>query len=166
MTRTTGKKHMTLIAVLTGGTLAAIGVVAMAEARGPQGGHPGKMIRGLFERFDTDQDESVSRTEVDSKRAESLRTHDGDRDGALSLDEFEGMWIEMQRRRMVDAFQDLDEDGSGLLTAEEMNARTERLFARVDADGDGAITREEVQALRGRFHRRHGPRRGGPKDDQ
>ncbi len=41
-----------------------------------------------------------------------------------------------------------DADGDGLITAEEIDARTARLFDEADADGDGALSADELSAYR------------------
>ncbi|WP_212524004.1 EF-hand domain-containing protein [Actibacterium sp. MT2.3-13A] len=66
--------------------------------------------------------------------------------GGMSEDRAEAM-IEMR-----------DQNGDGLLSAEELTAAPGRgwLFDRMDADGDGAISKEEFEAARDAF----GPMRG------
>ncbi|MEX3014617.1 EF-hand domain-containing protein [Gymnodinialimonas hymeniacidonis] len=46
--------------------------------------------------------------------------------------------------RMI--FQELDADGNGAVTLEELQAAGEARFARADTDGDGALSREELIA--------------------
>lgn len=57
---------------------------------------------------------------------------------------------EERAQRMV-AF--MDDDGDGLLSAEELSAApgSERMFNRLDANGDGAITEDEFQQARARL---------------
>lgn len=43
-------------------------------------------------------------------------------------------------------FEDMDLDGDGALTPEEMDAAREARFARADANGDGVLDREELLA--------------------
>jgi Ca2+-binding EF-hand superfamily protein len=114
--------------------------------RGP-GGH-GQM---MFEKFDSDGDGRVTRAELDKTRAEKLGSADGNGDGQLTLEEFQVLWLEMARPMMVDRFQDLDEDGNGLVTAAEFGKPLAAMFVYLDRDEDGAITAEE---LRGK-HRKH-----------
>ena len=114
--------------------------------RGP-GGH-GQM---LFEKFDSDGDGRVTRSEFDKIRAEKLGSADGNADGQLTLEEFQVLWLEMARPMMVGRFQDLDEDGNGVVTEAEFGQPLAAMFVYLDRDDDGAITAEE---LRGK-HRKY-----------
>jgi Ca2+-binding EF-hand superfamily protein len=69
----------------------------------------------------------------------------------LTLEEFQVLWLEMARPMMVDRFQDLDEDGDGLVTAAEFGQPLAAMFVYLDRNDDGAITVEE---LRGK-HRKY-----------
>ncbi|KPN62873.1 hypothetical protein AKJ29_01630 [Aliiroseovarius crassostreae] len=52
---------------------------------------------------------------------------DADKDGTLSIEEFEMLHSSMIRNSMVDRFQHLDADGNGKVTAEEMTAPADRM---------------------------------------
>ena len=81
---------------------------------------------------------------------------DTDGDGAISLDEFQAEFAETAERR----FQALDDNGDGLVTAEEFRGGGERgeraagfrsrmadrTLTRLDTDGDGFVTLAEVLA--------------------
>ncbi len=117
------------------------------RGHGGPGGH-GQM---LFEKFDSDGDGRVTRAELDKTRAEKLGSADGNGDGQLTLEEFQVLWLEMARPMMVDRFQDLDEDGNGLVTEAEFGQPLAAMFVYLDRNDDGAITVEE---LRGK-HRKY-----------
>ena len=117
--------------------------------RGP-GGH-GQM---MFEKFDSDGDGRVTRAELDKTRAEKLESADGNGDGQLTLEEFQVLWLEMARPMMVDRFQDLDEDGNGVVTEAELGQPLAAMFVYLDRDDDGAITAEELRGKH-RKHRKH-----------
>lgn len=154
------------------GTAAALGTAGFmghAIASGGFGGHHGEHGghggRGdmLFKFFDTDKDGAITAAEIDAETQRRLTAHDANGDSALSLEEFQGVWMEMLRNRMVDTFQRFDDDGDGRITKAEIDQKTAWMMARMDRDEDGKITRKE---LRPRF--RHGDdhdRHEGPKHD-
>lgn len=123
------------------------------------GGHRGEM---LFRTFDTDKDGTVTAAEINAETERRMSGNDANGDGALSLEEFEGVWMEMLRNRMVDAFQRFDDDGDGVITKAEVDEKTAWMMSRMDRDGDGKITREEQ---RPRFRHGDKDRFEGPKDD-
>ena len=59
-----------------------------------------------------------------------LDEFDADKDGALSLAEFEKLHSAMIREQMVDRFQHLDADGDGQITADEMSVPAKRMQMR------------------------------------
>lgn len=157
-----------LLASLAGATIVAGVLVSSynkAEALGRDGRDGGRMERmhgrGMFgppflggmilEQIDTDGDGRISHAELVAFRADKLVRFDGGKDGSLTLDEFEGVWMEVTKPFQVRAFQFLDADGDGKVTAEELARPTDRLFSRLDRDGDQMIAPE-----------RPGPGRGGP----
>lgn len=126
---------------------------------GPGAFGPGARGPMLFERFDADEDGTLTQDEVNQVRAEQLATFDADGDGSLSLEEYEALWLEAMRERMVDRFQAHDDDGDGVVTGDEFGERTNRLVQRFDRDGDGTITLDEMQ-------RRGRDRSERPSDDE
>ncbi len=139
-------------------------------SRGHSGsyGHPGKGRHAmeLFERFDTNADGIVTQQEIDQTRSSLVAKFDADSDGKLSLKEYEGLWLEFMRERMVDRFQNLDRDGDAIVTAEEFASPMKNIVGRIDRDDDGKITRKEIEGMRGRGHHGgHKWRHGKGKDD-
>jgi Ca2+-binding EF-hand superfamily protein len=49
------------------------------------------------------------------------------------------------RERMVDRFQAHDDDGDGLVTAEEFGEPFTRMLSRLDENGDGELSRDELR---------------------
>jgi Ca2+-binding EF-hand superfamily protein len=72
---------------------------------------------------------------------------DANSDNALSLDEFEAVWVQRSDRRMVRMFQRLDRNGDLSVTKDEVAGRTSRIVPMMDSNGDGALSMED--------HRRH-----------
>ena len=121
--------------------------VVLAQARGDRDGrgrHGGRgLMRDAFQAADADGDGALTQAELDAWIAGQITTADADADGALTLEEFEPIFNDRQAPRMVDAFQALDADGSGRITAEEVDARFGNLVERMDRNGDGALSRDD-----------------------
>ena len=140
-------------------------VSAHDRGHGARGGHHGSMMdkgrgmgpRAVLRYLDANQDFEVSRDEADEVVASKLAAFDANGDASLSLEEFEGLWLEFTRPRRVDAFQFLDDDGDGQVTRAELDRPIARLFQRADRNEDGVINRDDRR--RGRGGR--GGRRGG-----
>lgn len=118
--------------------------------------HRGAGAMHMLERFDENKDGTVTRTEAESRRDKAVGQYDGDDSSTLSLKEFEGLWMEMTRQRMVRAFQRLDADGNGQVTKGEIDRPIAMMFGHLDRDGDGQIMREELRE-RGPAGRHRGP---------
>ena len=87
----------------------------------------GMMGGGMMQKFDTDGDGKVTPEEMRTQLQAKLTEYDSDGDGNLSIAEFEALHSAMIREKMVDRFQDLDADGDGAVTAEEMMAPAKKL---------------------------------------
>lgn len=138
----------------TGLVLAAASVASADRGsnHGPGGGG-GQMMR-MFKQLDLNGDGQITRAEVTEFRDQRFSDSDTDGDGTLALEEFEQLWLEMVRERMVDRFQSLDADGDGRITAAEFDRPIERMFSRMDDDDDGTVSRSEIREHHGRrWHR-------------
>ena len=111
----------------------------------PGGGHRRGHLLDLIERFDADGDGGVSQAEIDVGRAKRLSDFDADGNGELSLEEYEQLWLDAMRDRMVDAFQRHDDDGNGQVTAEEFQARLGRVVALRDRNDDGILDKQDLR---------------------
>jgi len=74
------------------------------------------------EELDLDKDGKITQAEARKARNTKLKSYDSNRDGQLSLDEYQAYWAAKRHGQMVDAFQELDEDGDAKVTAEEFAA--------------------------------------------
>jgi Ca2+-binding EF-hand superfamily protein len=151
--RRTKMRKLTRLA-LAGGVVLGTGLLAvdLAQAGGPRGhdgmhGHGGAGAMEMFDRFDQDGDGRVTAEEVTGQRTARLQEFDTNGDGTLSLEEYEALWADAMRERMVRGFQRHDRDGDGQVTAEEFERPFTRMADRLDRDGDGAVSREEVQDM-------------------
>lgn len=127
--------------------------------RGYGPGQFGSHMMGMFDAFDTNADGKLTQAEIDEVRAKRLAAFDTDGDGKLTLEEYERLWVDAMRDRMVDRFQALDDNGDAALTAEEFARPYDRMVAHMDRNDDGAIGRDDL----GR--RGPGPYRGRSDDD-
>jgi Ca2+-binding EF-hand superfamily protein len=107
----------------------------------------------LFEQFDANQDGRLTQAEIDQVRQSRLAEFDQNGDGSLSLEEYQALWVAAMRESMVDRFQAHDDDGDGMVTAEEFGEPFDRIVSRLDQNGDGELTADEIQ--------RRGEGRGG-----
>lgn len=69
---------------------------------------------------------------------------DGDGDGALSKDEYDGLPQARRQVAMQRMFERLDADGDGALAPQELGGAVQRLES-FDADEDGKVTRREMR---------------------
>lgn len=108
------------------------------QMMGGFGGHEG--LGALFAEVDADDDGTVTRAEIDSYLAGKITGADASGDGALTIEEFDTLYREFTRTRMVRAFQRLDADGDGQIDAAEIDTNLNSIVDRMDRDGDGALT--------------------------
>jgi hypothetical protein len=160
------------LAVITGaGTL-----VAAAQAGGWGGQHRGHggMMRMFSERYDTNQDGKITQAEIDANRTEWHGKFDGDKNGSLSLKEFEALWLEANRQRMVREYQRFDKDGDAAVTLDEYKKPLARFVQEHDRNGDGALSKEDRRKRwgdrddddRGQHMRNRGNDNDDDNDDQ
>jgi Ca2+-binding EF-hand superfamily protein len=151
----TSTKVMLAVGAIALGTTTMVGV-GLADGKGGRGyhgaghhgggpgWHSGRMER-LFEQFDTNQDGVVTQVEIDEVRSSRLAEFDADGDGSLTLEEYQALWLDAMRERMVDQFQAHDDDGDGLVTVEEFGERYDSMVGRLDRNDDGEITQDDLR---------------------
>jgi hypothetical protein len=102
------RTKIALSAGVAGALALGIAGVAMADkGRGGHGmsGHHHRMgahshMRAFAERYDANKDGRVAQDEVDANRSQWHGEFDADKDGALTLQEFQGLWIKARHERI------------------------------------------------------------------
>ncbi len=165
-------KTHTKIAIAAG--VAVIGGVVLAGAgmaRGGFGHHGGHWGGGahamLMEHFDTNQDGSLTKAEIDESVRTRMVAADSNGDGQLDLDEFQPLLVDIMRPKIVDGFQFLDADGSSAISMEELERPVTRIVSRLDRNDDGVVSEDEMRKRHrgwGRGHHDHDDYEG-EKDD-
>lgn len=102
-------------------------------------------INGMFESYDANSDGEVTQEEINTVRAERLAEFDTDGDSQLTLDEYQALWLDAMRERMVDQFQRHDDDGDGFVTVEEFGEDFARIVERRDRNGDGVLSADDLR---------------------
>lgn len=97
----------------------------------------------FLELYDTNGDGDITQEEVDAVRADRLAEFDADQDGQLSLAEYEALWLDAMRERMVDRFQSHDDDGDGQVTVDEFGENFANLVDRADRNDDGVLNEDD-----------------------
>ena len=91
---------------------------------GMMGGMMGGMMSGMnsyaMRTFDANKDGTLTPEEMTKGMQAEIKTYDTDKNGSLSLAEFEAMHAAHTRTMMVRAFQMHDEDGDGQVTEAEI----------------------------------------------
>jgi len=93
------RSTMTIMAttLIGGAALATVPAIAGGGPHGPGGA-------GLIKQFDTNGDGKLTQQEVDSARQDRLTEFDADKNGALSLAEYQALWLDAMHRAMVRQF--------------------------------------------------------------
>jgi EF hand len=124
------------------------------------GKRSGEFMQIIMTEVDADKNGSVTQNEIDNFRAGKVTSTDTSKDGLISLEEFGVAYNELMRKRMVDAFQNLDDDGNGSITTAELNARFGAIVTRLDRNGDGVLNNADMTRPEGRGGKGQGKARG------
>ena len=73
--------------------------------------------------------------------------------GKLTLAEFEALWLEFMRQRMVRGFQRIDRDGDAEITIVEFLEPYSRIVERMDRNEDGVLDKNDRRKRMKRHHR-------------
>ena len=128
---------------------------------GPMGGLGLEMIQSV----DANKDSALSQEEINNVVNTRFAEFDVDKNGSLSLAEFEALWAEITKPVAVRAFQFLDPDGDAAIAKAELDQRFGTIVSHLDQNDDGALSRDDHPRHRGPHGPGHGWR-GGPQDDR
>ena len=131
--------------LLAGAVAALAGALALPALARPWHGGQGGRGMSLLDTFDTNKDGRVTQEEVNAYRQQQLSRYDRDGNGQLSLEEYQALWMDAMRERMVRQFQAHDRDGNGAVTVEEFQDRYADLVRDRDTNNDGALTADELR---------------------
>ncbi len=128
----------------------------MGMGDGPGGHRGGGRMMHMLENLDTNKDKKLTQEEIDAARAALLAMGDADKNGELTLQEFETVWVEQMRPMLVRQFQRLDKDGNAQVTSEEFNGPFAGIVARLDRNDDKVLDEADRGRKHGRRHRDRG----------
>jgi hypothetical protein len=146
------------LAVVGGLLLAGTSLAERGPGFGPHGGMGpmgGDFQREMLKDVDTNADGALSQDEINAAINARFAEFDADKNGSLSLPEFEALWADITKPVAVRAFQFLDPDGDASVAKAELDERFGSLVSRMDRNDDGMLSRDD--------HPRHGGRGDGPR---
>ena len=157
------------------------------QRQGPGGGQPmnAQQLKERIMQSDTDGDGKISKSESPPQMANQFPRVDQDSDGFLDQSEIDAFVARARpaapggqrpgqggaRGNPAAQLRNMDENGDGKITRDEMPEQMQQRFDRMDANGDGAIDEAEIEAMSNRFRGGQGqprgrgqPPRGGGRD--
>lgn len=114
----------------------------------------GPRMMHMLETLDTNKDRKLTQEEIDAARAELLALGDADKNGQLTLQEYEAVWLKQMRPMMVRHFQRLDRDGDAQVTAAEFSEPFADMVARLDRNDDKVLDASDRGRGRGMWRHR------------
>ena len=125
----------------------------------PAGGEQRAMKR--FERLDKDQSGGITFEEFSAALHMRVNDADANHDGKITTEELTAAFERMRAKRMAERLmRRFDDNGDGVLTADEIETRHKRMFARLDKNGDGKLDPDEMPKRRGMRRGMGGPGMG------
>jgi hypothetical protein len=160
--RTSNKRIFAAAALALATGLAVTGAAIANPSFGHHGGPLRMVMHDMLSNVDTNNDGALSQEEINAAVGSRYAAFDGNKDGQLSLDEFQALWADLTRPIAVRAFQFLDPDGNAAVAREEVDRKFGTLVTRFDRNNDGKLSPED----RPDHRRGHGWRRWGSDGTQ
>jgi hypothetical protein len=142
---------------LAGSSLAdfAGGPMGRMGPMGPMGMGFGPIAHEVLQSVDTNKDGMLSQDEINAAVNARFSQFDADKNGSLSLTEFQALWADITKPIAVRAFQFLDPDGDAAVTKAELDDRFGNVVSRFDRNGDGMLSPADHMGPRGHRGWRH-----------
>jgi len=137
-------------ALLTIGLCSVFAVTAMAGDR-----HRGSRAMAHLSEIDANADGMLTQAEIDTFRATRAAEMDTNGDGAVSFEEANARHAAKREQRARARFDRQDQNGDGVLSADEIGNRAAKMFERLDTNSDGIVDAEELASRRGHHRRGH-----------
>jgi hypothetical protein len=130
---------------------------------GMGGGHFGMLGHEMLQNVDANSDGALSQDEINNAVNARFTEFDMDKNGSLSLQEFEALWAEITKPVAIRAFQFLDPDGDAAVAKAELDQRFGTIVSHLDRNDDGVLSPDDRSHRRGPHGR--GWRWGGERGD-
>ena len=94
----------------------------------------------MLQNVDTNNDGALSQEEINAAVNARFAEFDADKNGSLSLPEFQALWAEITKPIAVRAFQFLDPDGDAAVAKAELDDRFGTVVSHFDRNDDGKLS--------------------------
>ena len=125
------------------GGLSIAGIAIANPGFGHRGGPFHMIVDDMLGSIDTNADGAISQDEINAAIEARYAAFDANKDGKLSLEEFQALWADLTRPIAVRAFQFLDPNGDAVLDRAEVDKRFGSIVARLDRNNDGKLSPED-----------------------
>jgi Ca2+-binding EF-hand superfamily protein len=120
-------------------------------------------IQHMFEKFDTNKDGVLTKTELPERMQRHFDKVDKDDNGSLTKDEVMLAQKERKEKRLTEVMMRFDTDSDGKVSEAEVVAFATEKFKKADKNGDGSLTKDEIMKM-GTMMRSGGHHRGKHHD--